>query len=119
MKNSGLSRGVLVQLARIVVLQTTDFGSFPKYSTDKQRFKWGRSLNGEHLVCCGDFDCPRFHGFNSYFLLIHNDNVSKYTKCSLSLDELKNNIKIFEEKYGNYYKKELKTYITLDELKEI
>lgn len=52
-------------------------------------------------------------------LLVHNDNVSKNCKCSLELNELQKNIKIFEEKYGKYYKKEIKTYITTEELKEI
>ena len=52
-------------------------------------------------------------------LMIHNKNQNKWNKCSISLDELLRKIEIFEEKYGKYYKNELKTHISLDELKEL
>ena len=66
----------------------------------------------------GDFDYPRFHYsvliFSTFIFLY----VSKNSKCSLKLIELKNNIKKFDEKYGKHYKKELETYIKLEELKK-
>lgn len=38
-------------------------------------------------------------------LLIHNDNSSKHSKCSLTLEELLENVKLWNEKYGVYENK--------------
>lgn len=35
-------------------------------------------------------------------LLKHEDNVSKHDRCSISLNELKSRIQVWEEKYGKY-----------------
>lgn len=35
-------------------------------------------------------------------LMLHLDNVSKNKKCSITLDELKERIRIWEEKYGHF-----------------
>lgn len=50
---------------------------------------------------------------------MNKKNQSKHDKCSLTIEELLEKIKIFEIKYGRYYDKDTKTYITLNELKEI
>jgi len=52
-------------------------------------------------------------------LIINRQNQSKNDECSLTLEKLLEKIKLFEDKYGVYYEKYIKTYIDLNELKEI
>jgi len=52
-------------------------------------------------------------------LIINRKNQSKSDKCSLTIEELLNRVEIFEIKYGKYYEKDIKTYIDLNELKDI
>lgn len=70
----------------------------------------GNNLNGvsrDHKFSCNE-------GFNQLIdpyiishpancqLLIHNDNISKLDKCSITLENLIKNIKIWNNKYGKY-----------------
>lgn len=52
-------------------------------------------------------------------LIINKQNQSKSDDCSLKLEKLLEKIQIFEIKYGRYYENDIKTYINLNELKEI
>lgn len=52
-------------------------------------------------------------------LIINKYNQSKSDNCSLTLEELLKKIEIFENKYGKFYKNNIKIYINSDELKEI
>jgi len=52
-------------------------------------------------------------------LILNKHNQSKCDKCSITIDDLLRKIKEFDNKYGKYYKEELKTYISLDELTEL
>ena len=52
-------------------------------------------------------------------LIINKHNQSKCDKCSITLEDLLFRIKEFDNKYGKYYKEELKIYISLDELTEL
>ncbi len=52
-------------------------------------------------------------------LIVNKQNQSKSDGCSLELEKLLEKIKIFEDRYGKYYKKDIKTYIDFNELKEI
>lgn len=52
-------------------------------------------------------------------LIINKKNQSKNDKCSITIEELLEKIKIFEKKYGRYYDKDIKTYINLNELRNI
>lgn len=52
-------------------------------------------------------------------LIKNTNNQKKRTKCSITLNELLENIENFEKKYGKYYDSELKHIIILEELKEI
>jgi hypothetical protein len=52
-------------------------------------------------------------------LMQQNNNSSKHKKCSLNVDELLNRVSAFEAKYGAYYKGQLKTYITKNELNDL
>ena len=50
-------------------------------------------------------------------LIINRENQSKCDDCSLTIDELLNNIKTFEDKYGKYYDKDIEIFIDLEKLK--
>ena len=52
-------------------------------------------------------------------LIINKKNQSKNVKSSLTIEELLDNVKKFDNKYGSYYKNEIKIDITLDDLKKI
>ena len=52
-------------------------------------------------------------------LIFNKHNQSKCDKCSISIENLLENIKNFEIKYGKYYEDKIKTYIDLNELKEL
>jgi hypothetical protein len=52
-------------------------------------------------------------------LVKNRHNQSKSDKCSLTLEDLLFKIKEFDNKYGNFYKEDLKTYICLNELLEL
>jgi predicted nucleic acid-binding Zn ribbon protein len=52
-------------------------------------------------------------------LIINKENQSKCDSCSVTIEELLQNIEIFENKYGKYYDTEIKIFIDLNELKEI
>lgn len=86
-----------------------DFDLINKYGWYKARNR-GNNLNGisrDHKYSCNE-------AFNNLIdpyiishpancqLLIHNDNISKLDKCSLTIDELKNRILKWNNKYGNY-----------------
>ncbi len=52
-------------------------------------------------------------------LLKHSNNISKNKKSDITIDELLEKIKIFDNKYGKYYINDIPTYITTyDILKE-
>ena len=84
-----------------------------------EKFGWykaknhGNNLNGisrDHKYSCDE-------GFKNLIdpyiishpancqLLKHNDNISKYNKCSITLEELKESIKEWNNKYGEYENK--------------
>ena len=50
-------------------------------------------------------------------LIINKKNQSKCDGCSLTIKQLLEKIKEFENKYGKYYDKEMKVYVELEELK--
>ncbi len=52
-------------------------------------------------------------------LIINKQNQSKNDNCSLTLEKLLEKIKIFENKYGKYYKNDIDTYIDLNRINEI
>jgi len=52
-------------------------------------------------------------------LILNKHNQSKCDKCSIDINDLLLRIEIFDNKYGKYYKDELKTFINLDELKDL
>lgn len=52
-------------------------------------------------------------------LIINRQNQSKCDSCSLTIEELLEKIKKFENKYGLYYDKELKIYVELKEIKQM
>lgn len=52
-------------------------------------------------------------------LIRNRRNQSKCDSCSITIEKLLDNIKKFENRYGKYYDFELKTYIDLEELKDI
>ena len=52
-------------------------------------------------------------------LIINKKNQSKSDSCSLTIEELLNRIEKFEIVYGEYYSDNIKTYIDLNELKEM
>lgn len=86
-----------------------NFELIEKYGWYKAKNK-GDNLNGisrDHKYSCNE----AFHNLIDPYLishpsncqlLQHNKNISKLDKCSISLEELKNNIKIWNEKYGEY-----------------
>lgn len=52
-------------------------------------------------------------------LILQKNNSKKHSKCDITIDELLEKIKIFDNKYGKYYINDIPTYITTyDILKE-
>lgn len=98
-----------------------DFSLINKFGWYKAK-NHGNNLNGisrDHKYSCNE-------GFNNLIdpyiishpancqLMQHSHNVSKYNKCSITLEELLNNIKLWHNKYGKYPNKI--NYIIFDKL---
>ena len=86
-----------------------DFDLIKKYGWYKAKNK-GNNLNGvsrDHKYSCNEafknlIDPYIISHPANCQLLRHNENVSKLDNCSISLNELKNNIKEWNVKYGEY-----------------
>lgn len=86
-----------------------DFELVKKFGWYKAKNK-GNNLEGvsrDHKYSCNE----AFHNLIDPYLishpancklLQHNKNISKFDKCSITLEELKNNIKEWNKKYGEY-----------------